>query len=391
MEYVDLSQELADGRVYVTDNQEELFKKLQAEFLSGDRIEFLFLNSYAALCQDTLLNLTGKVVEICESKSMDQNTIFNQCKFWTKNTILNMPYFVESRPLGFLEDLFAKKTALIVSAGPSLNYHIQKIKENRDKFIVIAVAPTLRLLIEAGITPDFATFADSNHMIWHIKGIEDKLADVNLVINTRTENCIIDAKFGLKILYFSETDSLSHWVKDRTSENVGLYRSGGTISILSYYLAKSLGCDPIAFVGLDLAFIDNQVNALNSPYQQNADGTLYVTGLIKKTALVNGYNGQTLQSRDDYALFIRQFNEIFTQEHNPARVINTATSGALIEGVEYMEFDELVKMLNVQNVDVTKALLSQFGQTKEKWQQLNSNVYQELRCQKEKISEMTKK
>jgi hypothetical protein len=244
-------------------------------------------------------------------------------------------------------------------------------------------------LINAGITPDFAAFADPLHLKKHIEDIEDKIENVNLVINSRAENCIIDSKFKSRIIYLSETDSMAQWYKDLTSSEVGLYKSGGTISILSYYFAKALGFDPIIFVGLDLAFIGNKINADGLEAQMNADGSIHVgCSLHKQPMMVKGYNGKMLPSRDDYALFIRHFNDIFTAEDNPARVINTATSGALIHGVEYMDFKELVNVLNSQNVDVSVELADIFAKTTDKWLSWNNNVCEELKSQKEKIAKM---
>ena len=182
LEYVDFSNELADSRVFITDNVDEMLAKIEAEFLSGDRIEFLFIDSYAALSINTLTKLTQKTLEICESKTADQNTIFFNCKLWTKNFILNMSKFNNSRPVCELRDLFKNKPALIVSAGPSLAQNIENIKKNKDKFIIIAVVPAFKILIQAGIIPDFVTFADPNYLDCLIKGYEKYLSTTNMVL-----------------------------------------------------------------------------------------------------------------------------------------------------------------------------------------------------------------
>ena len=126
LEYVDFSKELAENRVYITNDSEELLQKLQSEYLSGDKIEYLFLNSYSTIATDILLNLTKKTLKICEEKTSDQSTIFNLSALWTKNFILNSPYLKETTPLGHLTSAFAGKPALIISAGPSLADDIQK-------------------------------------------------------------------------------------------------------------------------------------------------------------------------------------------------------------------------------------------------------------------------
>ena len=294
-----------------------------------------------------------------------------------------MKFFSESRPLSYLEHSFAGKTALILSVGPSLSDDINKIRENRDKYILIAVAPVLKYLISSGITPDFATFADSDFMQKHIEGIEDKLTDINLVIASRADKTIAEHQFKNKIIYLSDTDGVARWLSELSTDNLNLYRSGGTITILSYYLAKALGCSTIAFSGLDLAFINNKANVYGEEVVENTlNGTVYVGSFLYKTPVnVLGYKGQTLMSRDDYALFIRQFNEIFTEEEKTARIINTSLEGALINGMEYMNFENFVLSLNNDKTDVSAIVAGYFNDTKLKWDAQLAKISRDLEKQ----------
>ena len=264
-------------------------------------------------------------------KEHDQNTIFNQCKDWTINFIKNMPYFCEARPVGEFEGKFSNKPALIISAGPSLANDIEKIKENKDKFITIAVGSVLRTLIKADIIPDFVTFADANYLMQHIEGLESYLPEINLVISSRADNSIFDKKFKSKLIYFSETDPLADWTNNIDSNiNIGLYKSGGTVSIQSYYFAKAIGCSPIAFAGLDLAFIDNKIYADGTKLNYDKKGGIdlgYSTAYTnKKIVEVMGHNGKTVLTRDDYAIFIRHFEEFFASDDN-SETINTSLNG----------------------------------------------------------------
>ena len=102
-EHVDFSNELSDSRVYITDNIGDIYDKLQKEYLSGDRVEFLFLNQYAQTNQELLQDLTAKTFEIIEGRGNDKNTILKNSAFWTENFIKNIIHFPEARPLGFLK------------------------------------------------------------------------------------------------------------------------------------------------------------------------------------------------------------------------------------------------------------------------------------------------
>ena len=81
-----------------------------------------------------------------------------------------------------------------------------------------------------------------------------------------------------------------------------------------------------------------------------------------------------IPSRDDYASFIRHFEEIFISENNPAQIINTSTSGAYIGGMAYMEFKDFIKNLKPQQFNVNETLSEAFDKTSEKWQKTCQSI-----------------
>ena len=110
----------------------------------------------------------------------------------------------------------------------------------------------------------------------------------------------------------------------------------------------------------------------------------------KKLTYVKGVNGEMIPSRDDYASFIRHFEEILTQENNPAKVVNTSTSGAYIAGITYMELADFVKNLKPQQININKELEAVFKETHDKWQKTNHEIHKAILNYKEEISELDK-
>lgn len=434
LEHVDFSNELADSRVYITDNAADIYNKLEKEFLTGDNIEFLFLNHSAVLNQDLLQNMTSKTFEIMESRGNDENTIFNLSKFWANNFLQNIVAFPETRPLGFMEGKFADKTALILSAGPSLAYNLELIKENQDKFVTISVGKVFKTLVNAGITPDFAVFADARYCIGQTQGVEKFLKQTNLILLSKADSHLFNLKSKSKILYFSEIDSMARIFEKACPKPTGFYKSGSSVSIISYYVAKALGFSQIIFSGLDLAYIDNKFYAksdkifeeftkcfklkFQKKYEKTVQQNSEITWLIKQlnnicfkdetyidilntlpeeevvsTLLkhfqnilqnqdiitVKDTNGNDILTRADYAWFIRQFSEIFTEEINLARIINTSPKGAYIEGMEYMELSEALKTTSGVKPNVDKIISSVYSETKEIWDSTITNIYKELK------------
>jgi len=397
LEYVDFSKEFAEDRIYVTDNIQDIISRIESGYLSGDRVEFLFLNSHALLSKDILSELVERTLHVCESKISDQNTIHHLCEAWTRNSVLNMAKFAETRPVGFYENKFLNKPCLLISAGPSLKDNLEKIKKYKDKFVTIAVASAYKVLVEAGINPDFVTYADSVNFAKQVSDVEETLENVNVVMGTRADNEIFKNKTASKLLYFADIDPIAISLQKKFDDKIGLYKSGGTVSILSYYFAKALGCNPVVCVGLDLAFIGNKMYADGRELVSANDGKINAACIgtdapdfNKNLTYVKDRNGQMIPSRDDYALFIRQFEDICRNEVHP-RIVNTSLSGAYVEGMEYIDFEELIKSLELENINVKQILSEVYSSTGDIWNKYSGEAIEELRSLHDKVMEFSAK
>lgn len=378
LEYVDLAEEFSSKKVYVTDTLGDIYNKLQSEYLSGDKIEFLFLDNYALLNQEILGNFTSKTCEIIESRKSDENTTFKLCRWWAVNSIKNFSHFSEARPLGYFEGKFNGKTALIVSAGPGLAEDIEKIKDNQDKFVIISVGRAFKTLVKAGIIPDFTVFLDAQYCNRQVQGVENFIEKTNIVFHSKSDHYVSNLKSKSKILYFTEADIMAELFTNLCNDNkVGFYKSGSSVSIISYYLAKALGFSTIIFSGLDLSFINNKMFADGMEIKYNEQGK--ITNLqSRKLIYVKDRNGDDIPSRDDYALFIRQFSEIFTEEINLARIINTSLNGAFINGMEYVEISEVLKTLPDEKHSVNRIINKIIKDTAKIWDSELEKVYPKL-------------
>ena len=236
LEHVDLSEELSDKRVYITDNIKDITNKLKKEYLQGDKAEFLFLPAYTSLAKNTLEDLTNSSLKILEEKSTDINTIFKLTPLWCRNFIMNLPYFINSRPLGCFKDIFVDKTVLLISAGPSLAENIEKIKENKNKFVTIAVGKAFKILVENDIIPDFVSFADAVSTEFQFEGLEKVFEKTNIIMTSKTDNKVAKLKAKTKILYLPETDIFTDLFKTDSGLDAGSYKSAGSISIINYFI-----------------------------------------------------------------------------------------------------------------------------------------------------------
>ena len=180
---------------------------------------------------------------------------------------------------GSVEDLrgCAKgRTAVVVSAGPSLerNIHLLAQPGVRERVVIIAAQTVLKPLLARGIRPHFVTALDhSDISARFFEGLTaEDVRGVTLVVEPKA-NPAIPAAFPGEIRC-SREPVLDEIFGPGLSRPMGALRSGSTVAHLSYYLARHMGCDPVALIGQDLGFTDGQYYSAGAAIHQVWSGEL---------------------------------------------------------------------------------------------------------------------
>lgn len=337
----DISEHLASGRVFITNDMDELLNKLSSTFLTKDKVEIVYIQNYAIVKNKELLLLTQKVYDVCKSKIVDVNTIAKFSKRWLINTVNNIAAISNNNYylLSDLENKFIGQTALIAGAGPSLSENITKIQANRDKFVIFAVNKVVKYLLQNGITPDFVVGLDARNMDKTLGELEGKLNHSNCILDIRTDSSILNKGFAKSFVNFSETD---FFIKKLAKKNsfMKFYEAGGSASTLALVSAIKLGFSKIVFAGVDLAFKDNQIYAYGENMNRVSQSEIIVDSVKKNLVQVKAVNGGIVYTRDDYAAFIHHFETII-KELNYSEIYNISSFGAHIEGVKAVSFEDL--------------------------------------------------
>ncbi len=167
------------------------------------------------------------------------------------NDMMCMPYIIKHRGVAELKDLYKDKPAILVSTGPSLAKNIHHLIDIQDKAIIICVGQALRVLQSYNICPDFMTtvdFGEVNHV--HFKNLMDN--NTPLVTINRTYAPLIKEYQGPKFIAATPVPGFEKLATGILQEK-GFIESGGSVAHMSFGLAKLLGCNPITFVGQNLA------------------------------------------------------------------------------------------------------------------------------------------
>jgi len=180
-----------------------------------------------------------------------------------ENVTANLPWYVASPSLARLENRYAGKPAIIVSAGPSLRKNGHLLKGAQGKAAIIAVQTTLKPLLEIGVEPHFVTSLDYHDICTRFFEKLSPTLRTELVAEPKATSAIFDMHPGCVSLLGNEfAESLLAEMK----LNKTRLRSGATVAHLAFYLAEHLGCDPIIFVGQDLGFSDGLCYAPGTSY-----------------------------------------------------------------------------------------------------------------------------
>lgn len=375
---VDISEHLASGRVFVTNDLDELTARLSSTYLTKDKVEIVYLQNYAILKNKELLMLTQKVFDTCKSKMVDVNTITKFAKRWMINTIHNISKTNNSHNVYLLSDLenkFVGQTALIAAAGPSLNDNIAKIQANRDKFVIFAPNKSVKYLIQNGIFPDFVVCLDAGNMRMSMAELEPHLSKLNCIMDLRTDTGIFTLGFNKLYMNFSETDFFAKKLQ-KYNEFMKFYESGGSASTFALAAAAQLGFTKIILAGVDLAFKDNLIYSGGETMQRVSQSEIVVDNVKKNLVQVKSVTGGTVYTREDYETFIYHFGALI-KELNHHEIYNISSFGAYIEGVKNTSFDELElfrtsSMQPVNSTQVFKFELKDFIQ--DEFMQINSII-----------------
>ncbi len=353
LENVDLAHLLALPRVALFCDQQDFLVFLRKKLYSQYKLDILTLRGCAVLFADEVQPLMEQITRMELFRVQDFKTGQHFHQKWIQQFFGNSPKFVTLPTLDSLAGCFGEKPALIISRGPSLDAALPYIKTLVASTVLIAVGSALHRLHASGITPDFALFYDANGMREQVHGLpESYLQQVTFVASPFTQPDVFNMPSRGKFLMLAQNNTQFVDFLDETFQRKHLrLGGGGTVSIIGFQMAQVMGCNPIALVGQDLAFPQNQVYAggvamrLNDKGQLDleASETLYTAPYDLTT--VPGQDGQPLPTLQSYQSFLIHFEEMAAlnaKSEKPLQLWNASVGGAHIEGFPLLDLQSWI-------------------------------------------------
>jgi hypothetical protein len=200
---------------------------------------------------------------IIDAVKMTVITTLVQVRVTMRNLMQNADVYAARSGIAELAGACAGRPAIVVSAGPSLQRNIVLLENPavRERCVIVAVQTVLRTLLARGIKPHFVTALDHSEINRRFyEGLtREQVEGITLVVEPKVNPSVPMAWPGTILCTGDAT--LDLMLGDSLARDHGKLKQGATVAHLAYYLARHLGCNPVALIGQDLGFTDGQYYA----------------------------------------------------------------------------------------------------------------------------------
>lgn len=184
------------------------------------------------------------------------------------NTLRNVESLHGAATVDRLRDLTPGVPAVVVGAGPSLDLVVPLLRDARERAVIIAVDTALRPLAAAGIDPHLVVAVDPGEAnVRHLVDLPP-CPGAHLVAEGSVDPAAF-ATFRGRTFAFAVADHQPWpWLRESGFDH-GRLRAWGSVLTCAFDLACVMGCDPIVFVGSDLAFTGGRPYARGITYEED--------------------------------------------------------------------------------------------------------------------------
>lgn len=225
-----------------------------------------------------------------------------------------------------LVDAFRGCPAIICGGGPSLLENIGAL--GGDEALIFAGGSAINACSDNGIVPHFNLAIDPNDEEYHFF-LRHNCFEVPLLWRGRINTAALMLSHSLRLFVHGVAGyPIARWLEEVLGFCAGQELLGGhSVSTLATRLAVMMGCNPIIFVGIDLAVVGDSKYAWNPGFRRD--------NYINK---VDG--GRDILIKEDWRGELSWYTD-FIKEHPNVEFINTSFCGQEIPGALRRAWDDL--------------------------------------------------
>ncbi len=339
-DYDALTEKIRDARVIPIDFSEdpahfrdELIK--QVDFYSIARMDVCVHPAYDSAFPREYSLFLRMVGDNRERLLVNMNTMTRFRDEGTIHILENVEAISKAYFIGdFKKTAVSETTAIIVSAGPSLDKNIEDLRVAKGRSLIIAVDTALKYMLARDIVPDLFVTIDPDKPMENFA--DERVRDITVIFDEQTPSKLLREHRAAKILYNCRDypKRLFEACGAVVEKNVA---SGGSVATAAFAICCDLGINNIIFIGQDLAYTGEQTHA-GGVVSAGVNGDI-------GTVMIDGIDGTKVRTRSDWLGYLRWFEhtiESIKKENPEVRVIDATEGGALIHGTEVMTLKKAI-------------------------------------------------
>jgi hypothetical protein len=184
------------------------------------------------------------------------------------NTLQNVPVLAREANAAALDSRFERVPAVIVAAGPSLYRRLDDLRAIQDRVVMVAVDTATRPLLSSGVRPHLVVAVDPSALnARHLEGLPPD-PGTWLVAECSLHPTAFGSFVGRTFCFRVAQHEPWPWLH-AAGLDAGLLRAWGSVLTTAFDLALRMGCDPIVFVGADLAYTDERPYCRDTIYEED--------------------------------------------------------------------------------------------------------------------------
>ncbi|MZP29464.1 DUF115 domain-containing protein [Heliobacterium undosum] len=323
-------------------------------FYQCDSVRIVDYSPVAKWNGDYYKQIIEEVLYVLNQVAAELATMMHFSGLWMENLFKNLPYVCGAKGINQFKDYFSGVPAIVVAAGPSLNKVLPVLKEAQRHALIISVGTAWKVLLKAGIEPDFVVAIDGGTAGWyHFEGTE---CEVPLIFDPKVYWGIPFVHRGPKIFAVT-SDFLGQWLYRFGPYQEQQVQSGPSVSNVAFDIARRMGCDPIVFTGLDLCYADGYTHADGTVWRKKKE-----QDDRKRIPTINMY-GEPVETTWAFQIFRTWFEtEIPKSPH--LHVYNASVGGLAIEGAENARLEEIPRLFDAgRDLTTLRQALREFLKT----------------------------
>ncbi len=307
-------------------------------------------------------SLFKSAAEIIQSQTFqiftDINTLVEKSQSFLDNFVRNVHKAAAAPGVARFIAKFSQTPAIIVSAGPSLDKNVHELGGFEERALILSTDTALKPLLAAGIDPHFILTGDPFELNYlHLKGATSKEA---LLVAEATSFPGVFDEFQGKTITCTYENSTLRSLSDLLG-NKGTLRAWGSVATMALDFALLLQCNPIIFIGQDLAHTDGFIYCSNLLFDEDwfagiQDPTEWRKQLKmlqsgKRLAVHEDIFGHLVETTDKLAAYWNWMVKVFKQ-HPDVQFINATQGGILRHNIAIMDLREALHRFCDQDLDL---------------------------------------